>query len=45
MNENNWLWFALIAFLGFCFLSLLFMGMRGGRQRDAIEEKDRNSDE
>lgn len=44
MNGNTWLWFALIAFLVFCVLSLLFMGRHRGRQHDVIKEKDRNSD-
>jgi len=44
MNGNNWLWFALFAFLVFCILSMLFMRRRKGRQHDAVNEGAGNSD-
>lgn len=29
MDANSWIWLALIAFLVFCCVSMLFMGRRG----------------
>lgn len=35
MDANVWLWVALIAFLVFCCLPMLFMGRRDSRSPDA----------
>lgn len=43
MNANWWLWIALIAFLVFCCLPMLFMGSRRRRPRTAAKEEDRDS--
>ena len=42
MNGNSWLWIALIAFLVFCFLSMLFMGRHRVRTPDAVMEDGRS---
>lgn len=44
MNGNFWLWIALIAFLVFCCLSMLFMGGHRRRQHDSVKEEDTSSD-
>lgn len=44
MNGNNWLWFALFAFLIFCILSMLFIGRQKGRQQDVVNKDAGNSD-
>jgi hypothetical protein len=44
MHANSWLWIALIAFLVFCCLPMLFMGRDRSRPHDAGKEEDRNSD-
>ena len=44
MNANSWLWIALIAFLVFCCLSMLFMGRHRRRPQDSAKKEDRNSD-
>lgn len=43
MSANWWLWIALIAFLVFCCLPMLYMGRHRGRPRTAAKEEDRNS--
>lgn len=41
MNANSWLWFALIAFLVFCCLPMLFMGRhRRNKKSDATSVSD-----
>lgn len=44
MNGNSWLWIALIAFLVFCILSMLFMGRHRVRTSDAVTEEGRGLD-
>lgn len=34
MDANSWLWVAIIGFLVFCCLPMLFMGRRDRRSRD-----------
>lgn len=49
MDTNSWLWIAIIAFLIFCCLPMLFMGRRGkypadetSKEEDAAKEADRS---
>lgn len=39
MNANSWLWIALIAFLVFSCLPMLFMGRHHRRPHDAAKEE------
>jgi len=43
MDENSWLWTALIAFLAFCCITMMFMGKgkSHSRQHDAAKEADK----
>jgi hypothetical protein len=43
MDGTSWLWIALIAFLVFCCIPMLFMGTGHSRQHDAAKESDKNS--
>ncbi len=44
MDTNLWLWIALIAFLIFCCIPMLFMGSRRGHPKDTAKGKERDSD-
>lgn len=44
MNGNIWLWIALVGFLAFCFLSLLFMGGQRRHRQDEVREEERIAD-
>jgi cytochrome c-type biogenesis protein CcmH/NrfF len=43
MGANWWLWIALIAFLIFCFLPMLFMRKRNSRSHDTPKGEDSNA--
>lgn len=45
MDANPWLWFALVAFLIFCCLPMVFMGRHAGHPdaRDPREDSDKSS--
>lgn len=43
MNANWWLWIALIAFLVFCCLPMLFMGRHRRRSPTAAQEDKREN--
>lgn len=43
MGANSWLWFALIAFLIFCCLPMLFMGRGRRPPQDAAPENEREN--
>lgn len=45
MDGNSWLWIALIAFLVFCCLPMLFMRKRDNRSDTAAKEEDRKAGE
>ena len=43
MGANSWLWIALIAFLIFCCIPMLFMRKRDSHSQDAPKGEDRKA--